>query len=58
MTDTEIRQRAEMYIDKAVAESHETLSAEDREAAIRRVEAASRELVHALKGRSREPVAG
>jgi hypothetical protein len=57
MTETEIRERTEAYIDEALAEYGGTVSAEEREAAIERVEAASRELLTASQGRDGEPVA-
>ena len=47
MTDTEIRVRAEAYIDEAVADLAEKPSAEERDAAVKRVEEASRELLAA-----------
>jgi hypothetical protein len=49
MRETEIRELAEAYIGDAVAESDGSLSAEQREAAVARVAAASRKLVSATK---------
>lgn len=57
MTDTEIRERAEAYIDDALAEYAEKLSDDEREAAIRRVEAATRKLASASREHVGEPVA-
>jgi len=57
MTDSEIRERAEGYIDEAVAESGGTVAPEARDAAIERVEAASRELLAARRERGRESAA-
>lgn len=51
MTETEIRERAEAYIDEALAEHVGMVSAEEREAAIERVEATSRELLAASQER-------
>ena len=44
MTDTEIRARAENYIDEALADANEKPSGQEREAAIERVEEATRKL--------------
>jgi hypothetical protein len=57
MTDSELRERAEGYIDGAVAESGGDVTPEAREAAIERVEAASRELLAAQRERDRESAA-
>ena len=56
MTDTEIRARAEAYIDEAIADLDIELSGDEREAAVERVEAASRELATAAHEAEREPV--
>jgi hypothetical protein len=57
MTDTEIRERAEAYIDGALAESETKASDEEREAAIERVEAATRELAATSREHDGEPIA-
>lgn len=49
MSESEIRELAEAYIGEAVAESDGSLSAEEREAAVERVAAASRKLASATK---------
>lgn len=56
MTDSEIRRLAEQYIDEVVEESGASLNFDEREAAIGRVEGASRELSVASRERGREPV--
>lgn len=56
MTDTEIRQRAKAYIEAALAENNEQPSEEEREAAIERVEAATRALAAASREHDGEPV--
>lgn len=57
MTASEIRERAQEYIDEAVAESGGKVAPEAREAAIERVEAASGQLLAARRERDREPAA-
>jgi hypothetical protein len=57
MAETEIRERAEAYIDDALAEYDEPLPAEEREAAIERIEVATRKLAAVSREQDREPVA-
>jgi hypothetical protein len=49
MSESKIRELAEAYIGEAVAESEGSPSADQREAAIERVAAASRKLASATK---------
>jgi hypothetical protein len=57
MSDTEIRERAAEYIDEALAEyeGEGELPAAEREAAIKRVEVASRQLADALGKQQAQP---
>jgi hypothetical protein len=50
MTETEIKERAETYVDEALADVA-TVSADEREAAVKRIEAASRDLLAASQER-------
>ncbi len=51
MTDTKIKELAEAYIDGVLGEHDDGTTAEDREAAVERVETASRELLTATQKR-------
>ncbi len=50
MTEADIKERAQQYIDEALAETTETIAPDERDVAIKRVEAASRELLAVSSG--------
>jgi hypothetical protein len=57
MTETDVRKLAEEYIDEALTGQMDKSLAKEREAAVERVEAASRELLYASRESARESFA-